>query len=132
MSSGSSKPLGKTVATERNRELLNYTSRDIAGTAEHLIRQLKRLDGELKDDEKGAMEFEQYLTKLKIQRAEVAKRIKDNKEWIANIERAQGDMGSAELQYKKLLGDIQSIYDNAKEFHGQGIDMLIKEFGYHV
>jgi hypothetical protein len=51
--------------------------------------------------------------------------INDNNAWIAHFE-ANKDNGAFESQYKKLLSDIQEIYGTAKEFHGKGIDLLIK------
>ena len=51
--------------------------------------------------------------------------IDDNNAWIANFESNKSD-GAFEAQYKKLLSDIQEIYGTAKEFHGKGIDLLIK------
>jgi hypothetical protein len=36
----------------------------------------------------------------------------------ANFERDQ-ESGAFEVQYKKLVDEIQVIYDNAKEFHGK-------------
>jgi hypothetical protein len=48
-----------------------------------------------------------------------------------NFER-NDDSGAVEAQYKQLLEKIQGIYNNAKEFHAKGIDMLVKDFDYHI
>eukprot|EP00877_Chromochloris_zofingiensis_P015214 jgi/Chrzof1/9947/Cz04g21210.t1 len=123
--------LGKTVATAENISKLHQTTRNISGTAEGLRRKLKDLDAEIKQDLKGKKEYEEYLAKLNIQKAELQERIARNQAWIDNFER-NSDNGAFEAQYRNLLVDIQQIYDNAKEFHGKGIDMLIKEFNYHI
>ena len=34
-------------------------------------------------------------------------------------------------KYQNLTGDIATLYDNAKEEHAKGIEVLIKEFDYH-
>ncbi|GBF89160.1 flagellar associated protein [Raphidocelis subcapitata] len=124
-------PLAKTVANERNQQQLNLIANNIGGTADQLKRHLAKVDAELKADLKGRKEFEDYLTKLKIQRADLAARIDRNKAWIAKFER-NSDNGAFEEQYKRLLDEIQSIYEGAKEFHQKGIELLIRDFRYHV
>ena len=39
--------------------------------------------------------------------------------------------GNFEQQYSELVGTIQNVYDNAKEFHAKGIELLVKDFNYH-
>ncbi|KIZ06246.1 flagellar associated protein [Monoraphidium neglectum] len=113
------RPLPKTVANERNKQQLNLIANNIGGTAEQLKRQLAQVETELKADAKGKKEFEDYHTKLLIERADIEERIKKNKDWIANFER-NSDNGAFEEQYKRLVGEISTIYEGAKEFHQHG------------
>ncbi|WIA08791.1 hypothetical protein OEZ85_008213 [Tetradesmus obliquus] len=119
------------AATAENNFKFHQATSNIAGTAEGLKRKVKQLDAELKEDLKGKKEFEDYLTKLNLQKADIQGRIEKNKTWIENFE-ANSDNGAFEAQYRGLLEEIQQIYESAKEFHGKGIDMLINEFGYHI
>ncbi|KAF8072760.1 rpsO [Scenedesmus sp. PABB004] len=122
---------------QQQADSFKLATSSIGGTAESLKRRLKQLDAgvavlcELKEDLKGKKEFEAYLSKLQTQRADVQDRIEKNRAWIANFE-ANQDGGAFESQYKRLLEEIQSIYESAKEFHSEGIKLLIKEFGYHL
>jgi len=76
-------------------------------------------------------EYEVYLSKLETQKAERHKIIETNKTCIENFEK-NDTSGNFEMQYKELVEKIQNVYDNAKEFHSKGIDMLIKDFDYHL
>ncbi|KXZ55964.1 FAP286 protein [Gonium pectorale] len=133
-----SKPVGskaakgadKRATNEITVQQFNHTSTSIGGTADGLRRSLKELEAELKKDEAGKKEYEAYLKRLEIQRADLQRKVDENRAWLDAVE-AQG-MESAESKYKQLLDQIQQIYEGAKEFHGKGIDLLIKEFGYHI
>lgn len=116
---------------KQNVETLNKNSTSISGTAINLMQQLKDIEHDIKADQKGKKEYEDYLEQLNKQKADLQKRIDHNREWIANFEKDQGS-GAFETQYKQLLEKIQHIYNGAKEFHGKGIEMLIKEFNYHI
>lgn len=121
----------KLATNELTVQKFNQTSTSISGTAEGLRVSLKELEADLKKDIAGQKEYQTYLKTQNIRKAELQKKIDDNNAWIANFE-ANKDNGAFEAQYKKLLSDIQEIYGTAKEFHGKGIDLLIKEFDYHL
>ena len=121
----------KTVANERNHAQLNLIANNIGGNTEQLRRRLARLEAELKADVKGRKEFEDYRTTLMLQRADLEARVARNKAWVAQFERSSSD-GAFEAQYRRLVGEIETIYAGAKEFHASGIGLLIKDFGYHV
>ncbi|KAI8476434.1 MAG: flagellar associated protein [Monoraphidium minutum] len=123
--------LPKTAASERNKQQLDLIASNIGGTAAQLKRQLAQVEAELKSDLKGKKEFDEYRTKLLIQRADMAQRVEQNKAWVANFER-NSDNGAFEEQYRRLVAEITTIYDGAKEFHQHGIDLLIRDFSYHV
>lgn len=77
-----------------------------------------RAAAELKEDVKGHAEFAAYLTRLEQQRADLQARVDTNRAWVENFE-AQKDNGAFEAQYRRLLEDIQAIYEGAKEFHSK-------------
>ncbi|GLI59029.1 hypothetical protein VaNZ11_000855 [Volvox africanus] len=120
----------KRVTNDVTVQTFNHTSTSIGGTADGLRRSLKELEDELKKDEDGKKEFETYLKQLETKRADLQRSVDENKAWLESVEK-QGS-NSSEQQYKRLLEQIQTIYEGAKEFHGKGIDMLIKDFGYHI
>ncbi|KAG2445945.1 hypothetical protein HXX76_000548 [Chlamydomonas incerta] len=122
---------GKRVTNDVTVQLFNHTSTSISGTAESLRKSLQELEADLKKDEEGQKEYQTYLKQLEIRKADLQRKIKENKTWLEQFEANQGD-GSFEQQYKRLLEQIETIYAGAKEFHGKGIDLLIKEFGYHL
>ncbi|KAG2452508.1 hypothetical protein HYH02_002747 [Chlamydomonas schloesseri] len=122
---------GKRVTNDVTVQLFNHTSTSISGTAESLRKSLQELEADLKKDEEGKKEYETYLKQLEIRKADLQRKIKENNVWLEQFEANQGD-GSFEQQYKRLLEQIETIYAGAKEFHGKGIDLLIKEFGYHI
>uniref|UniRef100_A0A7S0X0T4 Uncharacterized protein n=1 Tax=Chlamydomonas leiostraca TaxID=1034604 RepID=A0A7S0X0T4_9CHLO len=123
--------LGPRVTTERTVNAFNATATNISGTATNLHVALAELEADLKRDLEGKKEYEDYAKTLNIKKKDLEKRIEENQRWIDNFE--QNDTaGAFEAQYKKLLDQIQIIYSSAKDFHGKGIDMLIKEFNYHL
>ena len=68
------------------------------------------------------------IERLKIKRAELDKRMKANLEWAEMYDR---EIGPFQMTYGKNTEGIAVIYDNAKKFHGKGIQMLVDEFDYH-
>mmetsp|Transcript_31206 Transcript_31206/g.69401 ORF Transcript_31206/g.69401 Transcript_31206/m.69401 type:complete len:160 (-) Transcript_31206:513-992(-) len=121
----------KRVTDPLTVQKFTQTSNNISGTATNLVNNLKEIEQDLKKDIEGRKEFEDYLKNLEIKKADLQKRVAQNQAWIANFESNQ-DNGAFEAQYKKLLAEMQQIYVGAKEFHSKGIDMLIKEFDYHL
>jgi hypothetical protein len=73
---------------------------------------------ELKEDRLGQAEFTGYLTNLEQQRADLQRRLDANQAWVDSFE-ANKDNGAFEAQYRRLLEDIQQIYESAKEFHSK-------------
>lgn len=106
------------------------TANDISGTSSILDRELRDLEIDLKKDKEGLKDYQDYLKLLELKKADLQKRINENKEWIAGFER-NNDGGAFEVQYKRLVDSIDVIYKDAKSSHASGIDMLIKNFSYH-
>ncbi|GFR44857.1 hypothetical protein Agub_g6200 [Astrephomene gubernaculifera] len=121
---------GKRVTNDVTVQQFNQTSTNIGGTAEGLRRSLRELEADLKKDEEGKKEYETYLKRLEVQRADLQKKVDEHKAWLEAADAKGAE--SSEQQYMRLLEQIQHIYEGAKEFHGKGIDLLIKEFGYHI
>jgi hypothetical protein len=44
---------------------------------------------EIKEDQKGKKEYEDYLTKLNLQKADLQKRIDSNKEWLVGVKQLE-------------------------------------------
>lgn len=122
---------GKRVTNELTVQKFSQTSTSIAGTAEGLRKSLQELEADLKKDIEGKKEYETFLKQLEIRKADLQRQVDADKAWLEAFT-ANQDNGSFEQQYKQLLDQIQQIYNGAKEFHGKGIDLLIKEFGYHL
>jgi hypothetical protein len=76
-------------------------------------------------------EYEAQRTALEAKRGDLLKRVQENQDWISSFEKNDSS-GAFEDKYKQLLAQIEQIYATAKEFHGKGIDMLIRDFAYHL
>lgn len=122
----------KHATDELNVNKFNKTSNLISGTSIQLDKHLQLLEEEIKADTAGLKEFGMYQKKLEMEKAEIQARIDKNKEWIEKTGKSQGDSGAVEQQYKALLDKINEIYESAKDSHAQGVDMLIKDFNYHL
>ncbi|PNH07964.1 hypothetical protein TSOC_005529 [Tetrabaena socialis] len=122
---------GKRVTDDTTVQKFNNTSTSISGTAEGLRSSLKELEAEIKQDEEGKKEYATFLKKLEVKRADLQRVVDERAAWLEAFAVQQESTGF-EKQYKSLLEQIEQIYGGAKEFHGKGIDLLIKEFGYHI
>ena len=79
-------------------------------------------------DEKGIHEYKISLDRLRRRKADLQKRIEENKAFVKSF---HDDIGPFAKKYKTLVNEISSLYGEAKEKHAQGIKLLIKDFGYH-
>ena len=113
---------------KKESEVFNKTSSAIANVLDNLKNQLKALEREIRADKAGKKEFEERLALLNRQKEQVTKRLKANEEWARSFD---AEIGPFEKKYQNLTGDIATLYDNAKEEHAKGIEVLIKEFDYH-
>lgn len=116
------------MTTEKNVNKFSATSSEIGGTAGNLTMSLKELEKDIKSDKAGKEEYENYMKLLNIRKEELQQRIRENKEWIDTFAGA----GGAEEQFKELIDNIKNVYNQAKGHHAKGIEMLIKNFDYHV
>ena len=120
--------LGKPVVTQKEFSQMNSTANGVIGVIETLRNSLAKLENEIKADEEGKAEYERTIARLKIKREELEKRRSANLAWAEQYDR---DIGPFQSTYGKNTEGIAVIYDNAKKFHGKGIQMLIEEFDYH-
>ena len=77
---------------------------------------------------KGLRDCDIVLERLKIQRQEQIDKKAALGEWAENYDKIIGPMQST---YGNNVDGIKNIYNNAKKFHKEGIQLLKDEFGYH-
>ncbi|KAL6747012.1 flagellar associated protein [Haematococcus lacustris] len=116
---------------ERTVQKFQVTASGIGGATTKMKQALAEVEAELKKDIAGQKEYEKYLQRITTKKQELQKRIDANKCWLDEFEK--GDrIGAAEQKYKNLISQIETIYQGAKEFHGKGIELLVKDFQYHL
>ena len=76
----------------------------------------------------GKAEYERTLNLLKARRAEIQKRLDTNRAWVNNFKNTAGPLAS----YESLCKEIDVLYQDAKEKHAKGIQMLVDDFDYHI
>ena len=117
--------LGKPLITQKEFTQMTYTANGVIGVIETLRNSLAKLEQQIKADEDGKAEYGRVIERLKIKRAELDKRMKASLEWAEMYDR---EIGPFQMTYGKNTEGIAVIYDNAKKFHGKGIQMLVDEF----
>lgn len=129
---------GRLTSTSRSHngapgaEVLYRTARNIVNTGSDLTVELKELDADIKNDLRDIADFDNYLYHLNLKKSKLQQRVDENERWIKNFEKSDGGADSLEAQYKKLVDQIQHIYNTAKAAHFKGIELLIKDFQYHL
>mmetsp|Transcript_2706 Transcript_2706/g.3856 ORF Transcript_2706/g.3856 Transcript_2706/m.3856 type:complete len:146 (-) Transcript_2706:160-597(-) len=113
-----------------NKEFIsmNRTANGIKGVFDHLRDQLAVLESEIKADEKGKADYERQLSNLERRKEELLKRIEENKRWMEGYD---NNMGPIQKRYDDMSVEIGNIYENAKTYHRDGVEVLKREFGYH-
>ena len=123
------KSLGKSSALDPKTLIeMNRTANGIKGIIDTLRGQLARLEAEIKADQKGKAEFDLVIGQLSTRKEDLLSRIKQNEEWAKQYDLK---IGPFEETYDNMTGEIGKTYDHAKEGHERGLQVLIKEFGYH-
>lgn len=107
---------------------MNSTASGIVSVVESLRIRLEAVEQEIKADELGIADYEREIAALESQKKELEKRLKKNREWAVRYDR---DIGPFQSTYAKNKASIKVQYDKARVFHGKGIEMLKKDFGYH-
>ena len=108
--------------------VMNRTTGGIGGVLDTLTQRLALLDAEIKADEAGKKEYDDQLTRLRTRQADLEKRIAANQEWARAFD---VNLGPFQKKYEKMTGDMSGLYDDAKQKHQSGLNVLMKEFGYH-
>mmetsp|Transcript_14399 Transcript_14399/g.36341 ORF Transcript_14399/g.36341 Transcript_14399/m.36341 type:complete len:148 (+) Transcript_14399:58-501(+) len=127
----SAKDKGKgstTIDSIGSSALILRTSNGISGMVDNFQRKLKEVDADIKMDEKGIHEYKISLDRLRRRKADLEKRVLENKAFVKSF---HDDIGPFAEKYKTLVNEISSLYGEAKEKHAQGIKVLIKDFAYH-
>ena len=122
------KPLPKSAVNTMAVIEMDRTSDGIKGIIDTLRGQLSRLETEIKRDEIGKAEFDLVIGQLQTRKSDLLQRVKMNDEWAKQYDLK---IGPFEETYDNMTKDIGKTYDNAKEGHERGLNVLIKEFGYH-
>ena len=120
--------MGKPVITRKEFETMKRTESGITGTMITLRTQLNQLEKEIKADRKGIRDFDMTIERLRLEADALLEDKKKTQEWCAEYDRVIGPM---QMTYGNNITGIQSCYENAKDFHGKGIDLLKKEFNYN-
>lgn len=68
------------------------------------------------------------IKELTVRRELIEARHKKNSDWLKDYDNG---IGHFETQYANLVKEIDSVYDDAKEKHKAGINLLIRDFNYH-
>jgi len=118
----------KSLLSKNDAIVMDATSQSIKGILNNLRVQLQVLDGEIKADQNGMLDFEKVMKQLETRKKELEDRVQHNTEWAANFE---GSMGASMNSFNDMTKDIGVIYNTAKMGHQAGIKLLEKEFGYH-
>ncbi|CAG9463598.1 unnamed protein product [Pedinophyceae sp. YPF-701] len=108
--------------------LVDSTSSAIAGAMDNLNRRLRQLDEEIKLDQEGQAEYENFLRRLNARKDELKARVARNQAWNDHVTK---ELGPFLDKYAVLCKDIEQLYGRAKEKHAQGIQLLVDQFNYH-
>lgn len=100
----------------------------IGNVLDVLKSKLQILEAEIKADQKGAQEYEAKLHQLREKRNDRSKRLSANMKWAAVFDK---EIGPFQSKYGDLTRQISDLYNNAKDQHAKGLELLIAEFNYH-
>ena len=142
--------------SRKDQLLFNSTASGVGGVLDHLQQQLDQLEAglyinfnprhthlnilsfsdfsmyfrliEIKADEEGVFQYKTQLMKLGKEKKEIEGRVEESKEWAAMFD---SKIGPFRDLYDNLTNDITVLYDNAKEQHAAGLELLFEEFQYH-
>jgi len=127
-SRGANKKLQKKGFDWKDTERFDKTASEVGGALGNLESQLATLKTEIRADEDGIFDFDSRLSFLNKEREMLEQRVRENMEWAKKFD---DKIGPFEKKYVKLTDGISDIYENAKNKHAIGIEVLKKEFGYH-
>ncbi|GBG34504.1 Hypothetical Protein FCC1311_107282 [Hondaea fermentalgiana] len=120
--------VARRASKQRSSEAFHKTASDLGNTVEVLRGQLKELQREIRADRVGKKEFEDEIAMLMRRREKIEKNLADNAAWAREFDSA---IGPFERTYAGLTHEISGLYDNAKEEHAKGVQVLIDQFNYH-
>lgn len=83
---------------------------------------------ELKADEDGIIELRSELERIRIEKEHIQRRLKRNTLIMTNYDK---QIGPIDQIYAHNVEAIGNLYNNAKEKHAKGIDVLKNNFDYH-
>uniref|UniRef100_A0A7S3DC27 Uncharacterized protein n=1 Tax=Palpitomonas bilix TaxID=652834 RepID=A0A7S3DC27_9EUKA len=107
---------------------LNSNASNIANLLENAQTAVEQLNTEIKADDKGIEDWERQLGYLTRRKRDLEKRIEANTKWATSYD---GEIGPFTQKYDNFTSDLGKLYDNAKEKHAGGLDILKEEFEYH-
>mmetsp|Transcript_28623 Transcript_28623/g.92151 ORF Transcript_28623/g.92151 Transcript_28623/m.92151 type:complete len:135 (+) Transcript_28623:19-423(+) len=100
----------------------------IVGVVETLRQKLGSLDAEIAADATGLAEFEKQIRCLESRKQDLLKRLEANEAWAADYD---ANIAPFQSTYAKNTASIKAQYDKCRAFHGKGVAMLERDFGYH-
>ena len=112
----------------KDTERFDKTASEVGGALGNLESQITQLKMEIKADEQGVFDFDSRLGFLYKEMEMLQSRVEQNEIWAKKFD---DKIGPFEKKYVGLTDGISGIYNNAKEKHAIGIEVLKKEFNYH-
>lgn len=113
----------------RNNAVKMKTNSSLAGTIlTNLETQIQALTQEIRADEKGLKDYEQQLYLLNKEKSGLQRKIKKNQQFMDDFDKMIGPFSD---KYTEMTKDMAKLYGNAKQYHRNGVLLLIKEFDYH-
>lgn len=100
----------------------------IGGALEAIQLKMEMLDREIRADEKGKRDYDDQLFRLGQRRADIESKLRECREWL---ELFDSKIAPLENKYSETTGGMQTLYDDAKLRHAQGILVLVQNFDYH-
>ena len=83
---------------------------------------------DIKADKEGIKDIDDRVDKWTRTQDTIKTRVHNNKEWASRFDT---NIGCLQKDYVDMGGDMEVLYDAAKQRHSDGIDVLKHTFGYH-
>jgi hypothetical protein len=116
------------LANASDAARMNRVTSGIGGALEGIQLKMETLDREIRADEKGKCDYDDQLFRLGQRRADIETKLRECREWI---ELFDSKIAPLEGRYSETTGGMQTLYDDAKQRHAQGILVLMDNFDYH-
>lgn len=121
-------PANKQLASAKDAVRMNRVTSGIGGALEAMDLRMAMLEREIRADEKGKQEYDDQLLRLRKRREDIEAKLRECREWTELFE---SKIKPLEGRYSETTDGMQTLYDDAKMRHAQGIQVLMQNFDYH-